>query len=71
MAHATIRATILPDIIKLICEKFDYTEKQALDEFFSSYTGANFSDDKTGLYGQSPLFIYGLFLEEKGVSFSD
>ena len=71
MAHATIRATILPDIIQLICEKFDYTEKQALDEFFSSDTGANFSDDKTGLYGQSPLFIYGLFLEEKGVSFSD
>jgi hypothetical protein len=32
--------------------------------FYSSKTGESFSDDDTGLYGQSPLYIYGLFKEE-------
>ena len=38
-------------------------------EFYShhigmSNTGALLADDETGLYGQSPLYIFGLYLEE-------
>lgn len=65
MAHATVRATILPEIIKLICSNKNVSEKQALDMFYTSKTGESFADDDTGLYGQSPLYIYGLFEEEK------
>ncbi|MCM1441707.1 MAG: hypothetical protein NC131_21230 [Roseburia sp.] len=64
MAHATVRATILPEIIKLICRNKHVSEQQALDMFYTSKTGESFADDETGLYGQSPLFIYGLFAEE-------
>ncbi|MCM1440673.1 MAG: hypothetical protein NC131_15960 [Roseburia sp.] len=64
MAHATVRATILPEIIKLICGDKHISEQQALDMFYSSKTGESFADDDTGLYGQSPLYIYGLFKEE-------
>ncbi|MCM1322507.1 MAG: hypothetical protein NC041_10490 [Bacteroides sp.] len=64
MAHATVRATILPEIIKLICSNYNVSEQQALDMFYSSKTGESFADDDTGLYGQSPLYIYGLFKEE-------
>ncbi len=64
MSHATVRATILPEIIKLISSKNKVTESQAMDMFYNSATGANFADDETGLYGQSPLYVYGLFEEE-------
>ena len=64
MSHATVRATILPEIIKLICQKNKVSETKAMDMFYDSATGANFADDNTGLYGQSPLYIYGLFETE-------
>lgn len=64
MKHGTVRAAILPDIIRMICDRFRWTEEEALDRFYLSATGANFSDDETGLYGQSALYIFGLFCEE-------
>ena len=64
MAHATIRATNIPEIIKLICENMRMSENEALDVFYRSSTGASYADDETGLYGQSALYIYGLFCAE-------
>ncbi|MCM1102811.1 MAG: hypothetical protein NC409_01795 [Clostridium sp.] len=64
MKHGTVRAVILPDIIRMICDRFQWTEEEALDRFYLSATGANFSDDETGLYGQSALYIFGLFCDE-------
>ena len=64
MNHATTRATILPEIIKMISEKYNISEMNALDKFYTSATGASFADDETGLYGQSALYIFGLFCEE-------
>ncbi len=64
MAHSTVRATILPEIIKLICANQNVTEMEALDMFYSSATGSSFADDDSGLFGQSPLYIYGLFIQE-------
>ncbi|MBS5702511.1 MAG: hypothetical protein ACLR9I_09810 [Eisenbergiella sp.] len=64
MNHATTRATILPEVVRMIAERHHLTEGQALGAFYRSATGASFSDDETGLYGQSPLYIFGLFEEE-------
>lgn len=64
MAHATVRATLMPEIIKLIMEKYSLSEAEALDKFYNSAAGASFADDETGLYGQSALYIFGLFDEE-------
>ena len=66
MDHATTRATILPVIVKMISEKYNISEMNALDKFYTSATGASFADDETGLYGQSALYIFGLFCEELG-----
>ena len=52
-------------IIRMIVDKYNLTEKQALRDFYESATGASLSDDETGLYGQSPLYILGLYIEEK------
>ena len=65
MDHATTRATILPEIVRLISEKYNITELEALDRFYTSAAGASFADDETGLYGQSALYIFGLFCEEQ------
>ena len=36
----------------------------ALDRFYRSSTGPSFADDETGLYGQSPNYIFDLFEQE-------
>jgi hypothetical protein len=66
MSHATVRATNIPEIVRLISEKYKISEEQALDKFYTSATGASYADDETGLYGQSALFVFGLFVEEMG-----
>lgn len=63
--HATIRATLLPEIVRLISERYGCSAEEAMDRFYASVTGANFSDEETGLYGQSALYIYGLYVDEK------
>ena len=65
MNHSTTRATILPEIIRKIMAHAHLSEDEALRAFYSSATGASFADDETGLYGQSPNYVFGLYLEEK------
>ena len=66
MNHSTTRATILPEIIRKIMAHDLLSEDEALKAFYSSATGASFADDETGLYGQSPNFVFGLYMEEMG-----
>ena len=65
MNHSTARAMILPEIIQKIMAHDHLSEDEALKAFYSSATGASFADDETGLYGQSPNYVFGLYLEEK------
>lgn len=65
MEHYLIRATIIPQIVELIQESYHLSEEEALRSFYCSATGASLSDDNTGLYGQSPLYIFGLYQEEQ------
>ena len=64
MEHGTVRAAILPEIIAKIMERYQLDEDTALDRFYRSATGESFADDDTGLYGQSPNYIFGLFKQE-------
>lgn len=65
MNHSTTRATILPEIIRMIIAHDHLNEEESLRAFYSSATGASFADDATGLYGQSPNYVFGLYLQEK------
>ena len=65
MNHATTRATILPEIVRMIQKQYGIGEDDALRMFYESSTGASFADDETGLYGQSPNYIFGLFQQEQ------
>lgn len=48
MGHGLVRATVLPEIIRLISERLKITESEAMDLFYTSGTDKNFSDDETG-----------------------
>lgn len=65
--HHLIRATIIPEVAKLIAERFGISESEALDRFYKSATSQNLADEENGLYGQSALFIFGQYLEEMEV----
>ena len=64
MQHGTIRAVTLKKIIQIITERLNCSENEALKKFYESHIGACFADDDTGLYGQSALYVAGLFLTE-------
>lgn len=64
MEHYLIRATIIPVIVEKIMDRFNIDYLTALDRFYTSDTAALLADDDTGLYGQSPNYIFGLYLQE-------
>jgi len=63
MAHATIRAVTAKTIVQMIADKYLVNEDTALKMFYESDVGEAFSDDETGLYGQSATYIFNLFDE--------
>jgi len=65
MPHKLIKATLAVEIIKLIADKHKISQDEALDMFYKSNISASLDDDETGLYGQSALYIFSLFEEEK------
>jgi len=64
MGHYLVRATILPEIIGKIAQKYNEDDNNALHMFYNSNVGRMFSVDDSGLYGQSPNFIFCLFEQE-------
>ena len=65
MGHELIKATIIPDIVKMIQNEYGLSENEALARFYTSITYLNYDDDETGLYGQSALQIFSLYVREQ------
>lgn len=66
MSKALYNATIIPEIVKLISDKYNLSEQDAMGVFYKSNTAKALNDPETGLYGQSALFIFSQFVMEKG-----
>ena len=47
MEHYVTRATIIPDIISKITEKYNMTDDAALKAFYESSTAVSLADDET------------------------
>ena len=58
MEHYLIKATIIPETISMIMTECSMNQETAMDSFYSSATAALLADDESGLYGQSPLYIF-------------
>ena len=56
---------VTPEIVRLISKYYKISENEALQRFYQSKTAENYADEDTGLYGQSALHIFGLFIMEQ------
>ena len=63
--HSLVRATVTPQIIAILSRYYKTGLDEMLRRFYESGTAANYADDETGLYGQSALYIAGLFIMEQ------
>ena len=63
--HNLVRATVTPEIVRLISKYYHIGENEALQRFYQSKTAENYADEDTGLYGQSALHIVVLFIIEQ------
>ena len=63
--HCLVRATVTPQIVTTLSQYYNAGVDEMLRRFYKSRTAANYADDETGLYGQSALFIAGMFIMEQ------
>ena len=60
-----VRTVLIPEIVKLLCKYYAITPQEAMRGFYESSTQRALECEETGLYGQSPLYIASLFIQEK------
>ena len=60
-----IRSTIVPVIIQIISAYYKISLQDAFYQFYNSNTEKCLADDDTGLFGQSPLYLVCMFIQEK------
>ena len=63
--HTLVRALVTPQIVTILSKYYGIGLDEALRRFYESKTAANYADDETGLYGQSALYIAGMFIMEQ------
>lgn len=61
MAHSLAKSIIISNVIELISKEYKVTLDEARDLFYNSDVIDLLDDDETGLYGQSPLFVFSVF----------
>ena len=64
MGHTLAKSIIITRVIEMIASNQHIRLEEARDLFFKSNTIKLLEDDETGLYGDSPLYVYSLFEEE-------
>ena len=52
------------DTIPMIMEECHLTDKDALDRLYKSKTFSKIEDPETGLYYQSPVYVFDILKEE-------
>lgn len=59
MNECTIR-----DVLAMLVDKKGFSIEKAMDAFYHSHTFDNLNNPKTGLFYQSPVYIYDLLEQE-------
>lgn len=52
------------DIVPMIMEEYHLTDKEAFDRLYKSKTFSKIEDPETGLYYQSPVYVFDMLKEE-------
>ena len=64
MEHQLAKTILKIKVTELIAEKYRISISEARDMFYSSDLSNLIDDDETGLYGDSPLYVFSLFEQE-------
>ena len=65
MSHVIVKTLLIPRVINLIAQRYQCSEEEACDRFYRSATCRCLDDADTGLYGQSALYIFSLYVAEE------
>lgn len=63
--HHLVKAILTEDIVLMISRYYQISESKALESFYRSQTATCLADEKTGLYGQSALYLTSMYILEK------
>ena len=72
MEHLLAKTILIRKVIELIAKYESISINEARDKLYSSDVINLLDDDETGLYGESPLYIYSIYenLKKKTKYFS-
>ena len=65
MAHELSKTIIITKVTELIAEEYRISISKARDMLYNSNVIKLIDDDETGLYGESPLYVFSLFQKEQ------
>ena len=67
MEHVLAKTIIITRVIELIAKEYKISIADARKKLYESEVIDLIDDDETGLYGESPLFVYSLYKEENRI----
>ena len=65
MSHLISKTIIINEVVKLIAEEYKISVQEAKMELYNSEIISLLDDDETGLYDESPLYVFSLFEKYK------
>ncbi len=63
MEHLLAKTIIITRVSELIADNYKISIEEARDRLYNSEVVDLIEDDETGLYGDSPLSIFGIYEE--------
>ena len=64
MEHVLAKTIIISKVVELIANKYKTSLSEARDRLYDSRIISLIDDDETGLYGESPLYVFSLYEQE-------
>ena len=65
MEHVLSKTIIITHVIEMIANKYKLSLEDARNDLYSSELIDLIDNDESGLYGESPLFVFSLYEKEK------
>lgn len=65
MEHILSKTIIISKVVELIAEKYNVSLLEARNRLYQSDIIDLIDDDETGLYGESPLYVFSLYQEKQ------
>lgn len=61
MEHVLSKTILITKVIELIADHYKITLEEARNRFYKTNIINLIDDDTTGLYGESPLYVFSLY----------